>query len=85
MSWTLVVGCGASASKGYEAVFRENEINERVLPSLTAEDLKELGAYETHTLWVFVGVIACPAAYRRRAHAVTYRATNATQINKKGR
>ena len=27
----------------YEAVFRENEINERVLPSLTAEDLKELG------------------------------------------
>ena len=27
----------------YEAAFRENKINERVLPSLTAEDLKELG------------------------------------------
>ena len=27
----------------YEAAFRENEINERVLPTLTAEDLKELG------------------------------------------
>jgi class 3 adenylate cyclase len=27
----------------YGAAFRENEINERVLPSLTAEDLKELG------------------------------------------
>jgi class 3 adenylate cyclase/predicted ATPase len=27
----------------YEAAFRENEINERVLPRLTAEDLKELG------------------------------------------
>ena len=27
----------------YEAVFRENEISEKVLPSLTAEDLKELG------------------------------------------
>ena len=27
----------------YEAIFRENEITERVLPSLTAEDLKELG------------------------------------------
>ena len=27
----------------YEATFRENEINERVLPTLTAEDLKELG------------------------------------------
>src|ERR1700730_786125 len=27
----------------YEAVFRENEITEKVLPKLTAEDLKELG------------------------------------------
>jgi hypothetical protein len=28
---------------GYEPAFRENEINEKVLPSLTAEDLKDLG------------------------------------------
>jgi class 3 adenylate cyclase/predicted ATPase len=27
----------------YEAAFRENEVNERVLPSLTQEDLKEIG------------------------------------------
>src|ERR1700757_2910264 len=27
----------------YEAAFRDNKTNERVLPSLTAEDLKELG------------------------------------------
>ena len=27
----------------YEAAFRENEINEKVLPRLTAEDLKDLG------------------------------------------
>src|SRR6516162_4336841 len=27
----------------YEAAFRENEIDETVLPKLTAEDLKELG------------------------------------------
>ena len=27
----------------YETAFRHNKINERVLPSLTAEDLKELG------------------------------------------
>jgi len=27
----------------YEAVFRENEIDERVVPSLTQEDLKEIG------------------------------------------
>ena len=37
------VGCGAWASNRYEAAFRENEIARRVLPSLTAEDLKELG------------------------------------------
>jgi hypothetical protein len=36
--WLRRLGLGK-----YEAVFRENEINERVLPSLTAEDLKELG------------------------------------------
>jgi SAM domain (Sterile alpha motif) len=27
----------------YEATFRENAINEKVLPNLTAEDLKDLG------------------------------------------
>jgi hypothetical protein len=27
----------------YEAAFRENEINEQILPSLTQEDLKEIG------------------------------------------
>jgi hypothetical protein len=27
----------------YEVAFRENEISEKVLPRLTAEDLKELG------------------------------------------
>ena len=42
-SWTSWSGCGALASDKYEAAFRENEIDETVLPSLTAEDLKELG------------------------------------------
>ena len=36
--WLRSLGLGQ-----YEAAFRENEIDERVLPSLTAEDLKELG------------------------------------------
>jgi len=27
----------------YEAAFRENEITEKVLPNLTAEDLRDLG------------------------------------------
>src|SRR6516165_3670660 len=37
-AWLRSLGLGK-----YEAAFRENEITERVLPSLTAEDLKELG------------------------------------------
>jgi predicted ATPase len=37
------VGCGSLASKQYEATFRENEVSEKVLPNLTAEDLKDLG------------------------------------------
>src|SRR5215469_16820239 len=36
--WLRSLGLGK-----YEAPFRENEIDETVLPSLTAEDLKELG------------------------------------------
>ena len=36
--WLRSLGLGQ-----YETVFRENEIDEAVLPSLTAEDLKELG------------------------------------------
>src|SRR5215472_4091089 len=36
--WLRSLGLGK-----YEAAFRENEISEKVLPSLTAEDLKELG------------------------------------------
>ena len=30
-------------SEVYEATFRENAINEKVLPNLTAEDLKDMG------------------------------------------
>ena len=36
--WLRGLGLGK-----YEAAFRENEIDETVLPGLTAEDLKELG------------------------------------------
>ena len=38
--WGLVAKLGLGK---YEAAFRENEIDETVLPGLTAEDLKELG------------------------------------------
>jgi SAM domain (Sterile alpha motif) len=36
--WLRGLGLGQ-----YEATFHENEINQKVLPNLTAEDLKELG------------------------------------------
>src|ERR1700749_66466 len=36
--WLRSLGLGR-----YEAAFRENEIDETVLPNLTAEDLKDLG------------------------------------------
>ena len=36
--WLRSLGLGK-----YEAAFRENEIDETVLPGLTAEDLKDLG------------------------------------------
>jgi hypothetical protein len=36
--WLRSLGLGK-----YEAVFRENEIDETVLPNLTTEDLKDLG------------------------------------------
>ena len=36
--WLRSLGLGK-----YEAAFRENDIDETVLPGLTAEDLKELG------------------------------------------
>ena len=38
MVWLRSLGLGK-----YEAAFRENEINEKVLLSLTADDLKEVG------------------------------------------
>jgi SAM domain (Sterile alpha motif) len=41
--WLRSVGLGK-----YEALFRENDIDDTVLLSLTAEDLKELGR---HVLW----------------------------------
>ena len=38
--WLRSLGLGK-----YEAAFRENEITEKVLPNLTAEDLKDLGVF----------------------------------------
>jgi hypothetical protein len=42
----------------YEAAFRENEIDETVLPRLTAEDLKELGVSSVGHRWKLLDAIA---------------------------
>src|ERR1700745_2874104 len=39
----VVVWLRSLGLEEYEAAFRDNEINERVLPNLTQEDLKEIG------------------------------------------
>jgi class 3 adenylate cyclase/predicted ATPase len=39
----IVVWLRSLGLEEYEAAFRDNKINERVLPNLTAEDLKEIG------------------------------------------
>jgi hypothetical protein len=39
----VVVWLRSLGVERYEAAFRDNEIDERVLPSLTQEDLKEIG------------------------------------------
>src|ERR1700746_1080883 len=39
----IVVGLRSLGLEEYEAAFRDNKINERVLPNLTQEDLKEIG------------------------------------------
>ena len=44
----VVVWLRSLGLEEYEAAFRDNKINERVLPSLTAEDLKELKVDLTH-------------------------------------
>ena len=42
----------------YEAAFRENEIDDTVLPGLTAEDLKELGVAASGTAVKLLDAIA---------------------------
>jgi hypothetical protein len=39
----IVVWLRSLGLERYEAAFRDNEIDERVLPNLTQEDLKEIG------------------------------------------
>ena len=55
--WLRSLGLGK-----YEAVFRENEITEKVLPNLTAEDLKELGVAALRHRRTLLDAITGPSA-----------------------
>ena len=54
----------------YEAIFRENDIDETVLPSLTHENLKELGV---SSFGHRVKLLDAIAALRTRRYPVTQR------------
>ena len=45
----------------YEAAFRENEITEKVLPNLTADDLKDFGVGIVGHRRTLLDAIAAPA------------------------
>jgi class 3 adenylate cyclase len=71
----VVVWLRSLGLEKYEAIFRENDINETVLPSLTHENLKELGvASFGHR----VKLLDAIAALRNDASAQTRPVTAAT-------
>jgi hypothetical protein len=49
----------------YEAAFRENEIDDTILPKLTAEDLKELGVGPVGHRRKLLDAICCPYVLTR--------------------
>jgi SAM domain (Sterile alpha motif) len=59
--WLRSLGLGK-----YEAVFRENDIDETVLQSLTAEDLKELGVASQGHRGSGAGLGRAPTGFNRR-------------------
>ena len=64
--WLRSLGLGQ-----YEAVFRQNDIDETVLPNLTAEDLKELGVASLGHRLKLLGAIAALRGDASASSAVT--------------
>ena len=61
--WLRSLGLGK-----YEAIFRENDIDETVLPSLTHENLKELGvASFGHRVKLLDAIAALPSVTSEKA------------------
>ena len=48
----VVVWLRSLGLEEYEAAFRDNKIDERVLPNLTQEDLKEIGVGPVGHRWI---------------------------------
>jgi SAM domain (Sterile alpha motif) len=64
----------------YEAAFRENEIDESVLPGLTAEDLKELGVAALGHRRKLLDAIAALRADTNASPATTHGPAAADQL-----
>ena len=64
--WLRSLGLGK-----YEAVFRENDIDETVLPSLTHENLKELGVASLGHRVKLLDAIAALRSRRERADSIS--------------
>jgi hypothetical protein len=58
LRWTWQAGCVALVSNNASPAFRENSITEKVLPHLTADDLKELGVSTVGDRRLFLDAIA---------------------------
>ena len=57
----VVVWLRSLGLEQYEAAFHENAIDEKVLPRLTAEDLKDLGVVIVGHRRTMLDAIDCPA------------------------
>src|SRR6516164_1826514 len=70
--WLRSLGLGK-----YEAIFLENDIDETVLPNLTAEDLKELGVASLgHRRKLLDAIAALPSGASGKAPSIDAAATS---------
>ena len=75
--WLRSLGLGK-----YEAVFRENDIDETVLPSLTHENLKELGVTSFgHRLSCWMPSLLCAPMRAARRLPLTQRPRRVPQAH----
>ncbi len=76
----VVVWLRSLGLERYEAVFRENEITERVLPSLTQEDLKEIGVGPVGHRRIILEAIAARRSHSRRSTRMESMPSSHTRI-----